>query len=159
MNRKKTNKEFSCVMVFKMRPGSTFQFAFGFNECLWEIFSLDYYIWKNFWFHIWVGLWLYDFWFYDTNDFESLFTPCRWIKNLSVPKKTTRKRNLQKASLIAISWESYKKSIFWLTFSIYMVQTFLKIIWWQFFVPGSERLISSATLSYLRHAIFQLFQC
>ena len=26
------------------------------------------------------GLWLYDFWFYDTNDFESLLMPCWWKK-------------------------------------------------------------------------------
>ena len=29
-----TNKEFNCVMVFIMKSSSTFQFAFGFNECL-----------------------------------------------------------------------------------------------------------------------------
>ena len=39
---KNTNKEFSCVMVFIMRPSSTFQFVFGFNEGLCAIFSLDY---------------------------------------------------------------------------------------------------------------------
>ena len=39
---KNINKEFSCVMVFIMRPSSTLklQFIFDFNECLWAIFSL-----------------------------------------------------------------------------------------------------------------------
>ena len=58
---KNTNKKFSCVMVLIMRPTSTlkFQFVFGFNECLWEIFSLLNF--ENFWFYIWVVvvyLWL-----------------------------------------------------------------------------------------------------
>ena len=38
---KNTNKEFSYVTVFMMRPRGTlkFQFVFGFNECHWPIFS------------------------------------------------------------------------------------------------------------------------
>ena len=53
-----------CAII---RPGSTlkFQFAFGFNECLWAIFSLLSF--KNFWINIWV---LFDdFCFYDADDF------------------------------------------------------------------------------------------
>ena len=73
---KNTNKKFSCVMVFIIRRSSTFQFIFGFNESLWVSGSI-------------FGLWLYEFWFYNTNDFESLLTPCRWIKILSA--KTTKK--------------------------------------------------------------------
>ena len=57
---KNTNKvQFTCVMVFIMRPNSTFIFIGGFNEYLWAIFSLDYQIWENFLFYIWfviVGL-------------------------------------------------------------------------------------------------------
>ena len=52
-----------------------------------------------------LGLWLYDFWFYHTNDFKSPLTPSwRWIKKLSakttkyIPKcwerSVTRKSNL-----------------------------------------------------------------
>ena len=51
---KNTNKKFSCVMVLIVRPSSTlkFQFVFGFNECLWQIFSLINF--ENFWFYIWI---------------------------------------------------------------------------------------------------------
>ena len=51
---KNINKKFSCVMVLIVRPSSTlkFQFVFGFNECLWGIFSL--FNIENFWFYIWV---------------------------------------------------------------------------------------------------------
>ena len=40
--KKNIKKEFSCVMVFLMRPRSIFkfEFVFGWNECLWAIFSL-----------------------------------------------------------------------------------------------------------------------
>ena len=52
-----------------------------------------------------LGLWLYDFWFYHTNDFKSPLTPSwRWMKKLSakttkyIPKcwerSVTRKSNL-----------------------------------------------------------------
>ena len=93
---KNTNKKFSCVIVLIMRPSSTlkFQFVFGFNECLLEIFSL--FNFKTF--GLIFGLWLYicDFRFYDTNDLRSHLTPCRWIKNLSA--KTTKYilRNVEK---------------------------------------------------------------
>ena len=36
----KNTNEFNYVMKFIVRPSSKFQFAFGFNECLWEIFFL-----------------------------------------------------------------------------------------------------------------------
>ena len=51
---KNSNKEFNCVMVFIIRPSSTFkfQFVFGFNECVWETFSLLSF--KNFSFYIWI---------------------------------------------------------------------------------------------------------
>ena len=35
---KNTNKEFNAVVVFRMRSSSTFQFVFGFNECLRNLF-------------------------------------------------------------------------------------------------------------------------
>ena len=85
---KNTNKKFSCVIVLIVRPSSTlkFQFVFGFNECLWEIFSLLNF--ENFWFYIWilaVYLWLLILrhkWLQS-----HLLKRCRWIKNLSA--KTT----------------------------------------------------------------------
>ena len=78
---KNTNKKFSCVMVLIMTASSSlnFQFVYCFNECLWAIFSLLNF--ENFWLYIWVVVvWLL---IYDTNDFKSLFMPCRWVKNLS----------------------------------------------------------------------------
>ena len=40
--KKNIKKEFSYMMVFLIRPRSTFkfEFVFGWNECLWAIFSL-----------------------------------------------------------------------------------------------------------------------
>ena len=68
---KNTNKKFSCVIVLIVRPSSTlkFQFVFGFNECLREIFSLLILKISGFIFGLWLHI--YDFWFYDTNDFKS----------------------------------------------------------------------------------------
>ena len=135
MNWKNPNKEFSCVMVFIMRPSSTFQFNFGFNEFL---------IWENFWFYIWVML------------VSFLILRHKWLRVTSYPmpmnknleckdhqiySKMSVKNYLQKGSLISVLSESYKKFIFWSTFSVYMVQTFLKTIWWQFLPPRSERLL------------------
>ena len=85
---KNTNKKFSCVMKLLVRLSRTlkFQFIFGFNECLWEIFSLLNF--ENFWFYIWilaVYLWLLILrhkWLQS-----HLLKRCRWIKNLSA--KTT----------------------------------------------------------------------
>ena len=88
--------------------------------------------------------WLYDFWFYDTNDFKSplmLMNEKLESKDHQIYSKTLKK--------ICKKSQSHKKTIFWSTFSIYVVQTFLKILWWQLLVPHSERfLISSATLSW-----------
>ena len=58
---KNTNKKFSCVMMFIMRPSSTLklQFVFGFNECLVATLSS----FQNFWFYIWVVVvWLLILW-------------------------------------------------------------------------------------------------
>ena len=74
--------------------------------------------------------------------------------NKKLECKDHQKRNLQKRSLISISSESYKKFIFWLTF-LYMVQTFLKIIWWQFLVPAQNVSSLAVQLYHLRHAILQ----
>ena len=52
LEKKQANKEFGCVMVFIIRQSRTFQFVFGFNECLWENFSLLNF--EKFWLYIWV---------------------------------------------------------------------------------------------------------
>ena len=144
MNWKNPNKEFSCVMVFIMRPSSTFQFTFGFNEFLWAIFSLDYQIWENFWFCIWVMLvWILILrhkWLRVTSYAMSMDKNLE-CKDHQIYSKMSVKNYLQKGTLISILSESYKKFIFWSTFSVYIVQTFLKIIWWQFLPPRSERLL------------------
>ena len=75
-------------MVFIMRPNSTLKFCiiFGFSECLWAIFSLLNF--ENFGFIF--GLSLYDFWFYETNDFKPPLTPCHadewktWVQRLNI---------------------------------------------------------------------------
>ena len=47
-----------CYVVFTVRPSNTFQFVFGFNECLWVIFSLE-----NSWLCIWVVVvWILILW-------------------------------------------------------------------------------------------------
>ena len=74
---KNTNKEFSCPMVLIIKPNSPlkFQSVFGYDECLWEIFSLLSF--ENFWFYIWVAVvWyliIYHRWLYNTS------YPCPWI--------------------------------------------------------------------------------
>ena len=136
---KNKNKEFSCVMMFIMRPNSTlkFQFIFGF----WAIFSLLNF--ENFWFYICVVvvrlLVLRHKWLQITT-YLMLMNEKLESKDHQIYSKTLKK--------ICKKSKSHKKTIFWSTFSIYMVQTFLKILWWQLLVPHSECfLISSATLS------------
>ena len=109
-------------MVLVIWPSITlkFQFVYSFNQCLRAIFSLNL---GNFWFYIWVVVaWLLiseQRWLYVTSYL------CPWIKNLSA--KT--------AKYIPKCWEN-----------VYMVKTFLKILWWRFLVTHSERLfVSNAT--------------
>ena len=137
--KKNKNKEFSCVMMFIIRPNSTlkFQFIFGF----WAIFSVLNF--ENFWFYICVVvvrlLVLRHKWLQITT-YLMLMNEKLESKDHQIYSKTLKK--------ICKKSQSHKKTIFWSTFSIYMVQTFLKILWWQLLVPHSECfLISSATLS------------
>ena len=83
---KNTNKEFSCFLVFIMKLTSNLKFLFGFGLNNISEQSLPYRMLKISGFIF--GLWLYDFWFSNTNDFKSYLIPCRWIKNLSA--KTTK---------------------------------------------------------------------
>ena len=143
MNGRKHKQGIQLFLVFLMRPSSSFQLVFGFNEC-----PLSNLFLEHFWFCIRVLV--YDFWFYNTNDFKSLLTPYQWIKNVSA--KTTKyipsgwERSVKRKSNLNFI-RVIKKFIIWSTFSIYMPQTFLKRFWWQFLVPHPERLISSAISS------------
>ena len=69
---KSTSKEFNSVMVLIIRSSSTlnFQFIFGFNKCIWAIFSLKGF--ENFWFYIWVEV--------STQMILLHFLQCPWIK-------------------------------------------------------------------------------
>ena len=142
--RRNTNKEFSCVMVLIMRPGSTFQLVFGYNESLSNLFRTLLNLRKSLVLYLGCGCMTFDF-TTQLNDFESLPT---WLAKTAkyIPKFweifVKRKYNLNLISHI-------KNSTFDHHF-IYtcMVQTFLKIVWWWYLVPRSKRfLISSATLS------------
>ena len=103
------------------------------------------------------GLWLYDFWFQDTNDFKSPLTVCRWIKNLSAkttkytPKHWDRyaNRDSNLNFIRVIKHSSFDQNFQYNIFNmVFFNINFLKILCWQFLVPRSERLlISSATLS------------
>ena len=76
---KNTSKEFSCVMVFRMKSSSflKFQFVFGFNECLWAVFSLLNF--EHFWFYIWVVVvWLLILWH-------------KWLQVTSYPNSMNKK--------------------------------------------------------------------
>ena len=114
---KTRTRNLTVLMVIVLWPSNTlkFLFVFGFNWCLWEIFSLNL---ENFWFYIWVSVvWLLILqhrWFYVTS------YPCPWIKNLSA--KTTKyipkcwKRSVKRKS--NLSFINHEKFIFWSTFSI-----------------------------------------
>ena len=109
---------------------------------------------EDFWFYIWVVIvWVLIFrhkWFQVTS-----------YPIMSMNKKPERKdhktyifRNVYIQLIYNIYnihiqlHQSQRKFNFWSLLSIYMVQTFLKILCWQFLVPRLERfLISSATLS------------
>ena len=133
-------------MALITRQSSTFklQFVFGFNECLWGIFSLLSL--GNFWFYLRVAvLWLLIL----QGNCDSTSSPqCPWIKSLGatttkyIPKcweRSNLKSESEKINLLM--------KIFYILLYIPMVQTFLKLIWWQFLVPYSERrLISNTTL-------------
>ena len=90
---KNTNKEFSCVMVFIMRPSNTFIFVSGFNECPWAIFSLHYWIWENFWFYIWVVV----VWF--------LILQHKWLRVTSYPMLMKKNLNAKTTKYIPKCWE------------------------------------------------------
>ena len=83
---KNTSKEFNCVMlmVLIIRPSGALNldFLFGFNECLWS-FPYQFLKLSGFVF----GLWLSDFWFYDTDDFKSPPMP---MNKKFVSAKTTK---------------------------------------------------------------------
>ena len=127
--RKNTNKEFNCVVVFIIRPSTTlkFQFVFGFNKCLWPIFSLL--IFENFWLYIGYGCVNFDFTIFD--DLSYLLAPMpmkKWSAKTTkyIPKcweKSVKRNSNLNVMNFFITWSTF--SINWL----YMVQTFLKIHW------------------------------
>ena len=91
------------VTVLIIRPSSTWklQFAFGFSECLWTIFSLLSF--ENFWIYIWFPVvWLLILRHRCLYFLSHLLPahPCPWIKNLSA--KTTK--------CIPKQWEKSVKS-------------------------------------------------
>ena len=119
---KNTNKKFNCVMVLIVRPSRTlkFQFVFGFIECLWDF---PYLIFKIFGFTFELWLYIYDFWFYNTNDFKSPLTSCRWIKKLIT--KTSNiyyeiLRKIWKRKSSSILSESHKVHLLINIFYIYL---------------------------------------
>ena len=131
-----------------MRPSCTlkFQFVFGFNQSLWGIFSLLNF--ENVWFYIWVLV----VWFLILRQkwLQVTSYPCRWIKKIECKDHRIYPKMLRKIfqNEVYSQFHSHKTFIFWSTFSIYMVQTFPKSLWWWFLVPRSEPLsISSTTLS------------
>ena len=97
------------------------------------------------------GMWLYDFWVFDTDNFTLRHLlpdyPWPWIKDLSA--KTTKyipkcweKSAKRRSNLISI--RVIKNSSFdhhFLCTDIYMVQTFLNILWWRLFILRLERLM------------------
>ena len=88
------------------------------------------------------GLWLYVFWFYDTNDFKSpRILPMPMNKNLQICSKKcwerSVKRNSNRNFIRVIKNSSFDQHFL----CICMVKTFLKIIWWRFLVPCSELLL------------------
>ena len=101
---------------------------------------------EYFWFYIWVAVvWI-------------LILRHKWLRVTSypVPMNMNKKLTANTSKYIPKFWErsvrrksdlDFIRDI-WSTFSIYMLQTFLKTLSWQFFVSRSERLfISSAILS------------
>ena len=108
------------------------------------------------------GLRLSDFWFYDINDFDQVTSyPILIKKNLSA--KTSKyipkcwKRSVKRKSNLNFHQSHIKIHLLINIFYIYD-PNLLKLFWWQFLVPGSGFLISSATLLCI-YVIFQLFQC
>ena len=99
---------------------------------------------EYFWFYIWVAVvWI-------------LILRHKWLRVTSYPVPMNKKLTANTSKYIPKFWErsvrrksdlDFTRDI-WSTFSIYMLQTFLKTLSWQFFVSRSERLfISSAILS------------
>ena len=75
--RKNTNKEFSCVTVFIIRPSSTFHFVFGFNEgSLSNLFLRLLNLRKFMVLYLGCGCVTFDF-TTQSNEFESLLT---WLQ-------------------------------------------------------------------------------
>ena len=70
---KNTKEEFSCVMVFIMRPNHTFIFVSGFNECLWTSFFLTQFNLRKFLvLYLGCGCMIFDF---TTQMISSHFLP------------------------------------------------------------------------------------
>ena len=99
---------------------------------------------EYFWFYIWVAVvWI-------------LILRHKWLRVTSYPVPMNKKLTANTSKYIPKFWERSERRKsdldfirdIWSTFSIYMLQTFLKTLSWQFFVSRSERLfISSAILS------------
>ena len=138
----KTQTRTSTVfMVLIIWPSSTlkFLFVFGFNECLWAIFSFGIKFWKFMVLYLGCGCMSFDFTTQMTLS-HLLSYPCPWIKtSKSVLKCWERsvKRNSNRNFIRVIKNSSFDQHFL----CICMVKTFLKIIWWRFLVPCSELLL------------------
>ena len=87
--------------------------------------------------------------------------PCPSIKKLRA--KTTKyilkcwERSVERKS--NLSFIRVIKNSFFDQYFLYMVKTFLKILWSRVLVPQSEHLLLAVQLYYVRHRIFWLCQC
>ena len=145
---KNTNKDSSVFIVLIIWPNFTLKllFAFGFNEFLWPTFS--FLCFENFRFCISVVVTCLLI--FGTDDFKSPQLHCwLWIIKLRV-KITKCVRLCQERSAKEKSNPNVvnPKLISWSIFSIYIVETFLKIVWWQFLVSCSESLVLLAVPGY-----------
>ena len=91
---------------------------------------------ENFWFYLWVVVpWL---------NFTKQITLRHFLPMAMNKIVQSLERSVKRKSNISVS-ESQKVH---LLINVFMVKTFLKILWWQFLVSRSEYLlVSSATLS------------
>ena len=96
------------------------------------------------------------FWFYNTYEFTLSFL---WIKNMSA--KTTKyirkcwERSVKSLNPVRVIKNSSFGQHFLYT-DVYMVQNFLKFLWWRFLVPRSKLLLvgSAAFLQDMRYFKF-----
>ena len=79
--------------MFIIRPSSTLEFFFGFNGCLSVIFSLDYQIWENIWFFIWVVV------------VGHLILQHKWLRVTSYPMWMNKKLECKDHQYIPKCWE------------------------------------------------------